>query len=207
MHFHCNWNRSSTASPSGWPRITTADTGSSGRCPMAASTWHRPAIGSTTSSATIVSKVTCRPTLWGLRPVCTPTATCLSPTATSPGSMHVTITGCGSTWWTTRRSGRSWGRPTEVTTHPPPRVQLIGPGERGSGNVSFQATRNYRNFLYKISLKDGSRPYCDIQVSSLHVAFVLYPVILCDYETILASQHNFFTSLYVTIRRDSIVNY
>ena len=47
----CNWNRSFTASPSGWPRTTTADTGSSGRCPTAASTWHRPAIGSTTSSA------------------------------------------------------------------------------------------------------------------------------------------------------------
>ena len=42
-------------------------------------------------------KVISRPTRWGSRPVCTLTATCLSPTATSPGSMHVTIIGCGST--------------------------------------------------------------------------------------------------------------
>ena len=57
---------------------------------------------------------------WGSRPVCTPTATCLSPTATSPGNMRVTITGCGRSWPSTRRSGPSWGRPTEVTTLPTP---------------------------------------------------------------------------------------
>ena len=114
----------------------TAVTGSSGRSPTAASTWHRPATGSTTSSATIVSKVTCRPTLWGLRPVCMLTATCLSPTATSPGSMHVTITGCERSWSSTPRSERSWARRTEHIPDFPRCPYRMGIGGWGGRPIS-----------------------------------------------------------------------